>query len=348
MASRYDSYKPVIRRSQRRRFRERPAGTDDGGASARHSSVLRTDIANVRRFLRRLEPVPTRPSRPPPLPDGRVVEVGRRGEMFVREIPGRADQPTILLLHGWTLTADLNWFTAYQALASRGRILAIDQRGHGRGLRSEEPFTLEAAADDAADLLRHLDATPAIVVGYSMGGSVALLQWQRQPDTVAGLVFQSTGLRWRASARERLLWLGMSTVEHGLRFGTPPGLTARYLRMATDQNPDLRPYLPWLRAEVRRSDPTAIAAAGRALSAFDARPFAGNIDVPTAVVVARHDRLIQPKRQRSLAEAIPGAETIDLDAAHNGWMVRPDQVTDALGTAIASVVARLDRGRPMP
>jgi len=305
-----------------------------------HFSVLRADITNAVRFLRTLDPVPNAPALPPPLPEGRVIDVPGRGEMLVRQMAGPPGGPTILLLHGWTLSADLNWFTAYDTVASLGRVIAIDQRGHGRGLRSEEPFTLEAAADDAASLLRHLAAEPAIVVGYSMGASVGLLQWQRHPATVAGLVLQSTGLQWRSSLRERALWLGMATVEHGLRFGTPPGLTARYLRSATDQNPALRPYVPWLRAEVRRGDPTAIAAAGRALSAFDARPFARDIDVPTAVVVAGHDRLIQPRKQRRLAEAIPGAETVDLDAAHNAWMVRPDEVIQALDRAITSVVSR--------
>jgi len=261
--------------------------------------------------------------------------------MFVRHIPGAPEAPTILLLHGWALSADLNWFTAYEPLAVHGRIIAVDHRGHGRGLRSEEPFTLEAAADDAAALLRHLGGAPAIVVGYSLGGSVGLLQWRRHPDTVAGLVLESTGLRWRAGLRDRVLWAGMASVEHGLRFGPPPGLMARYLRMATDQNPDLRPYVPWLRGELRRADPAAIGAAGRALGAFDARPFAGDVDVPTTVVVAGRDRVIPPKRQRHLADAIPGAETVELDAAHNGWVVRPDQLTSALGTAIASVVARL-------
>ncbi len=307
----------------------------------RLQKILRADIANAWRFLQKLEPVRMAPPRPPPLPDGRVVDVPGRGEMLVREIPGPADGPTILLLHGWTLSADLNWFTAYDTLATHGRVVALDQRGHGRGLRSEEPFTLEAAADDAAALLRHLGAAPAVVVGYSMGGSVGLLQWRRHPDTVAGLVLQSTGLQWQSSLRERVLWLGMTTVEHGLRFGTPPGLTARYLRLATDQNPDLAPYVPWLRAEVRRSDPAAVAAAGRALSIFDARPFAGRIDVPTTVVIAGRDRLIRPERQRDLARAIPDAETVALDAAHNGWMVRPQQVNDALGAAVASVVARV-------
>jgi len=308
-----------------------------------HFSVLRADIANIRRFVRKLEPVKMSPALPPPLPDGRVVDVPGRGEMLVREIAGPADGPTILLLHGWTLSADLNWFTVYETMAAHGRVVAIDQRGHGRGLRSEEPFSLEAAADDADALLRHLGAAPAVVVGYSMGGSVGLLLCERHPEVVAGLVLQSTGLQWRANLREKTLWLGMATVEHGLRFGTPPGLTARYLRLATDQNPDLRPYVPWLRAEVRRGDPSAIAAAGRALSAFDARPFAGRIDVPTAVVVARRDRLIRPKRQREVAAAIPGAQTVDLDAAHNAWMVQPGRVAAALGAAVASVVARIDR-----
>ena len=293
-----------------------------------------------RDFWRRLEDIEAEPPIPPPLPAGRIEHVPGRGEVLVREIPADSDKPTILLLHGWTLSADLNWFTVYDTLARHGRVLAIDQRGHGRGLRSEEPFSLEEAADDAAAVVDHLGAAPAIVVGYSMGASVGLVQWRRHAGSVRGLVLQSAGLQWRASLRERVLWTGMATVEYGLRFGTPKGLTERYLRMATEQNPDLKPYLPWLKAEVRRGDPTNIAAASRSLSAFDSREWAGSIDVPTTVVVSEQDRLIRPRRQHELAEAIPGAEVIEVDAAHNGWMVKPDDVADALDRAVGSVVRR--------
>ena len=261
--------------------------------------------------------------------------------MFVREIPGRPGDPTILLLHGWTLTADVNWFTVYDAVAHHGRVLAVDQRGHGRGLRSEQRFTLDAAADDVAALLQHLDAGPAIVVGYSMGGSVGLVQWRRHPETVAGLVLQSTALQWRSSLRERVLWAGMARVEYGLRFGTPRGLTERYLRMAAEQRPDLKPHLPWLKAEVRRGDPSSIAASSRALSAFDARAFAGSVNVPTAVVVTEHDRLIRSRRQHELAEAIPGAELVELEGAHNAWMVKPEELAGALDKAVGLVAARI-------
>ncbi len=302
----------------------------------------------VRRFWCKLEALDPEPPEPPPLPPGRIEHVPGRGEMLVREIPGRPGQPTILLLHGWTLSADLNWFTAYDALAPLGRVVAIDQRGHGRGLRSEQPFSLEDAADDAAALLEHLHADPAIVVGYSMGGSVAMVQWRRHPATVAGLVLQSTGLQWRSSLRERVLWSGMAMVEYGLRFGTPRGLTERYLRMATEQRPDLKPHLAWLKAEVRRGDPTSIAAASRALTTFDARPWAGSIDVPAVVVVSAHDHLIRPRRQHQLASAIPGAEVVEVDAAHNGWMVKPEEVAEALVRAVATVAGRAERTRDDP
>ena len=294
-------------------------------------------------YLRPLEVAQAEPPIPPPLPPGRLVDVPKRGEMLVRELPSSSDTvgPTILLLHGWTLSSDLNWFAVYAAMARHGTVLAMDVRGHGRGMRSEQRFTLESAADDAAALLDHLDAAPAIVVGYSMGGSIGLLMWRRHPGSVAGLVLQSTALQWRAALHERVLWNSMAIVEYVLRFGVPHGLTERYLRNAADQNPDLRPVLPWLKAEALRGNPSDLAAAGRGLSAFDARPYASRIDVPTTVIVSKRDRLIWADRQRELADAIPGAKVIEIDVAHNGWLVEPDVVCDALETGLGLVTEQL-------
>lgn len=294
-------------------------------------------------YLRPLVVTQAEPPLPPPLPPGRVVYVPKRGEALVRELAPARDSgaPTILLLHGWTLCADLNWFALYAALARHGRVLAMDVRGHGRGIRSEQRFTLESAADDAAALLEELGAGPAIVVGYSMGGSIGLLLWRRHPEKVAGLVLQSTGLQWRFSPKERVLWRSMAGLEYVLRFGVPHGLTERYLRSAAEQNPDLLPVLPWLKAEALRGDPSDLAAAGRGLSAFDARPYAGRIDVPTAVIVSRRDRLIRAERQRELADAIPGAKVVEIDVAHNGWLVEPDVVCDAIETGLGLVTERL-------
>ncbi len=294
-------------------------------------------------YLRPLVVTQAEPPLPPPLPPGRLVFVPKRGEMLVREVAPARDPgaPTILLLHGWTLCADLNWFALYAALARHGNVLALDVRGHGRGIRSEQRFTLEAAADDAAALLEHLDARPAIVVGYSMGGSIGLLMWRRHPWSVAGLVLQSTALQWRSALHERVLWNSMAGLEYVLRFGVPHGLTERYLRSAAEQNPNLQTVLPWLKAEALRGNPSDLAAAGRGLSAFDARPYASRVDVPTAVIVSKRDRLIWADRQRELAAAIPDAKVMEIDVAHNGWLVEPDVVCDAIETGLGLVTHEL-------
>ena len=54
--------------------------------------------------------------RAPELPPGRRLELPGRGSTFVRELAGPAGAPTIVLLHGWTVTSDLNWFTCYETL----------------------------------------------------------------------------------------------------------------------------------------------------------------------------------------------------------------------------------------
>ncbi len=305
------------------------------------ADVLREWAQTARGFLRPLPEVGPHAPLPPPLPAGRVVFVPNRGEMFVREAPGPGGGPAIVLLHGWTLSADLNWFSGVYEVASRhGHMLAPDIRGHGRGLRSEEAFTLQAAADDVAALVRELGLGPVILVGYSMGSSIALLLAHTNRDIVAGLVLASSGLQWRASIYERVVWKAMAGVEYVLRFGAPTGITDRYLRHAVQRSPDLGPYRSWLKAEARRGDPTDVAAAGRELGGFDARALAEKLDVPTVVVVTKQDHLIRHRRQHRLAEVI-GAKTVDVDGAHNAWMAKPVEFAAAVDEGLAFVMDRL-------
>lgn len=306
---------------------------------------VKQEAARLRRMSRRLGSVDPQAPTPPPLPAGRVVDVSGRGEMFVREAVGRPGGPTILLMHGWTASADLNWFRVYESLAQIGRVIAVDHRGHGRGMRTEEPFTLEAAADDAAALLVHLGAGPAIAVGYSMGGPISMLLWRRHPEVVSGLVLQATALEWRAKRSERALWKLMALVEYSLRLGRPRGLIDRFLREALEVSPDLVPYRGWLRAELRRGDPEMLADAGRALGNYDGRCFAGEVDVPTAVVVTTRDRLVAPRKQRQLAAAIPDARVFELRGDHDACLLLPDQFRAITEVAILSVVERLAERR---
>ena len=131
-------------------------------------------------------------SRPPNLPPGAALHLPGRGTTFVRTLDGPPGAPTVLLMHGWTASADLNWFQCYRPLAEHYRVVALDHRGHGRGIRSRRVFRLEDCADDAVAVCDVLGIDQFIPVGYSMGGPIAQLTWRRHRRRVAGLVLCAT------------------------------------------------------------------------------------------------------------------------------------------------------------
>ena len=140
----------------------------------------------------------------PDLPSGRVVTLTGRGTTYVREC---GEGPPLLLLHGWTANADLNWAHCFAPLADAGRrVIALDHRGHSRGIRDPRPFRLEDCADDAAALVRELGLGPVVAVGYSMGGPIAQLLWQRHPHLVDGLVLCATARTFNTTTREHALF----------------------------------------------------------------------------------------------------------------------------------------------
>jgi pimeloyl-ACP methyl ester carboxylesterase len=306
------------------------------------SPVLRDEARRLSRLARPLgERQPAAPI-PPPLPPGRVVDLPGRGEVFVRDTgppPASTGGTAVLLLHGWTVSADLNWFTTFDELSPAYRVLALDHRGHGRGLRSEQPFSLEDCADDAAALLRLLGIGEAVVVGFSMGGAIAMLLWHRHPALVTGVVFSGTALEWHESLRDRLVWRGMSVFEVALRNGTGDGFVERVLRETIEDCPTLEPYRAWVTGEFHRGYPTDLAGAGRALAAYDGRRLAAGIDVPCAVVLTTRDQLVPPARQRTLARATR-ARILEVDGDH----LAPFNRGPVFAAAVRSAVEHVSSG----
>jgi pimeloyl-ACP methyl ester carboxylesterase len=251
----------------------------------------------------------------PPLPPGRVVSVPGRGEVFVRELDGPDDRLPVLLLHGWTASADLNWYGNFDCFEGERRVIAVDHRGHGRGIRSHEPFRLDDCADDAAALLDVLDIPRAIAVGYSMGGPISLLLARRHPDRVAGLVLAATALHFSGSRWEKLRWKGLALLELGVRAGWGDRLVANLAADLARVDDAFAPYPSWLAGEFSRTHPRALRQAGGELGRFDATPWAGRLGKPASVVVTTNDSLVPPSRQRALASLLdavvhelPGAD----------------------------------------
>jgi pimeloyl-ACP methyl ester carboxylesterase len=96
----------------------------------------------------------------------------------------------LILLHGAYMTVDM-MEPLLSGLAKTRQVVAVEQQGHGRTADVDRPITYEQMADDTAGLMRHLEIEHADVVGYSMGGGVALQLAIRHPSLVRKLVVAS-------------------------------------------------------------------------------------------------------------------------------------------------------------
>ena len=269
------------------------------------------------------------PVPPLPLPPGRTVLVPDRGEFFLRDSGGTGTP--VLLVHGWMFPSDLNWLHSYAPLAQAGyRVLAMDLRGHGRGLRAGKPFDLVDCADDAAGVLATLGVPPALVVGYSMGGPVAQLLARRHPERVAGFVLCATALDW-STPRQKLAWRTMSGMR--LLLGLfPRGAWTAGMRLGGTASRES----DWVAGELSRGSARDLAEAGRELGRFDSSGWAGELVQPRDVVVTTADRLVPPDKQRALARAL-AVEPVLLDADHDACSAEPREFPRALLSALSTV-----------
>ncbi|MBV9661963.1 MAG: alpha/beta fold hydrolase [Acidimicrobiales bacterium] len=275
---------------------------------------------------------------PPDFPPGRAVSVPPRGRTWVYD-SGPASGPALVLLHGWTSTAALNWYRCFPALQGGGRVVALDLRGHGRGIRSRLPFRLEDCADDVAALIQALGLGPSTIVGYSMGGPVAQLLWRRHREVVSGLVLCATAARFASRGQ----WKGpMGTMGLGasVAISLLPGALRRRGMAAATRNWAEPATARWAIEEWCRHDPSALIQAGLALSRFDSTPWVGHIDVPTAVVVTTEDSVVSPRRQLLLAKSVSGAGVIPVAGDHRACVDLPDLFVPALVEACRSVRGR--------
>ena len=276
----------------------------------------------------------------PLIPPGRYVKLPGRGTTFLWEAEGAKGVRTLLLLHGWHVTAAVNWYACMRLLGRRFRVVAFDQRGHGRGIRSRRTFSLEDCADDAVAVADHLGIETVIPVGYSLGGAVAQLVWRRHPERVEGLVLCATSRNFRGSDLEKLAYSAVPSVAAVMRF-LPPVVRRELFGVAfRAPHADHPQARRWVLDEVRRNDPAVAMDAARAVGRFTSHEWIGTVDVPTGVVVTLHDRIVPPHRQLKLAKAIPGATVHPVDGDHTVCVERPDLFVFVLADACESVVRR--------
>lgn len=274
-------------------------------------------------------------------PVGHRLDLPGRGTTFVREVPGPPDAMTVILLHGWTVTADLNWATAFTALGRHFHVVAPDHRGHGQGIQHDQPFTLADCADDVAAICDALGIDQAIVVGYSMGGAIAQLTWRRHAPRVAGLVLCASSYRFSSNNKKLFAALaGAAAVARRLGPARRNDLANSLIRRMSGESQQRE----WALAIQEAHDWMKVIEAGRELSRFNSSPWIHRLDAPYAQVVMTQDDVVQTVDQRGCAALVGHGRVIDIEAGHGACTDDPHLFVPAVFDAVTSVARDLGAG----
>jgi 3-oxoadipate enol-lactonase len=278
----------------------------------------------------------------PWLPPGGPVVLPGRGTTFARDsgpVAGTPDAPVLLLLHGWAVTADLNFFAAYRQLAEHYRVVTIDHRGHGRGIRPPNGIvSLRDCADDAVVLLDVLDVDRAVVLGYSMGGALAQLVWHRHPERVSGLVLCSTARHFQGGPITDLWYRSYTPLAHVAHVADGPA--SALVRRRVDHRVKGDERAEWMRSELERVSPAGLLSSMRSVGRFRSNRWIGGVDVPASVVITTKDRTVPARNQRKLADAIPAATIHEVAGPHDSIVSHAAEHVPQLLKACAEVTGR--------
>lgn len=231
------------------------------------------------------------------------------------------DQPALLLIHG-AMGSHLDWPAALRQLPNTA-VYAIDLPGHGR---SDPPArsTISAYADIVVSLITALDLPRVVITGHSMGGAIAQEIATRQPAFLAGLVLLGTSARLRVSP------MILSTAR------TQPEVVVDFV-LTHALNPDVPAALRHqARQQLSQVDPDVIYSDFAACQQFDLRQQLDQIQVPALVISGAEDEMVPAKYGRSLADALPDANYINLPATgHYLMLEQPTAVANAIQTFLS-------------
>ena len=263
---------------------------------------------------------------------------------------GVAGGPPLLLLHGVTRDHG-DWAALLPRVASGWRVIAVDQRGHGRSARADRYLVTDYAAD-AVRLVRDNIREPVTILGHSLGAMVAAAVAAEIPDLVRGLVLEDppfhamgeriAGTPWQSQfsgMREAALHGGtvddLATAIAAIQLPRPDG---SLVRLGDLRDPAA---IRWSAECLARLDPETLTPviAGRWLDGYDWFGSASAIQCPVRLLQA------DPAAGGALSDADrDGFATAAADCVvetfpgvgHLIHWTEPDRVADAIDAMLTS------------
>jgi pimeloyl-ACP methyl ester carboxylesterase len=242
----------------------------------------------------------------------------------------------LVFVPGFTSHLDLNWFPPFEhtlrRMSSFSRLILFDKRGTGLSDPVDDPPTLEVRMDDVRAVMDAAGSERAALLGFSEGGAMAMLFAATYPERTRALV----------------LWGAMARTTYADDYPFAPPLEA-YLESAVElllphwgggvfseiYTPSIANTPQVLEAAAREerlgASPGALVKIVTMYMDVDVRHIVDAINIPTLVMHAHGDRVVNVRHGRWLAEHIPGARYVEFPGIdHSVFATNPDPVIDEI------------------
>jgi 3-oxoadipate enol-lactonase len=245
----------------------------------------------------------------------------------------QSKQPPILFIHALAMDG-LTWARVAAAVRTNARLLALDCRGHGASGKPAGPYATERFARDIVNVLDAINAPAAVIVGCSMGGTVAQAFAGLYPKRCAGLVLIDTTAWYGPDAPKAWEGRAAKAENEGLQalveFQSDRWLSAQFKEEHPDVLEDtLRVFLA--------NDIPAYAATCRMLGVADERARLSNYHGPAEVIVGEHDYATPIAMHEDIVGRLPGSHlTVIPGARHFTPMERPDAIAERVDALFAN------------
>ncbi|MFH9571801.1 alpha/beta fold hydrolase [Streptomyces sp. NPDC017454] len=293
----------------------------------------------------------------PPVPAHELSVTAADGARIHVQVHGPENAPAVVLAHGWACSTAF-WAAQIRALATDHRVIAYDQRGHGRSPAGPACGT-ETLADDLEAVLEATLAPgeQAVLAGHSMGGMTVMAAATRPAVRAhaAAVLLCSTGSS-RLVASSTVVPLGEGRVRTWLTrrilgsrapLGPVTPLARRILKYGT-MGPGSAPHMVDACARVVHACPRGVRHAwSQVLDLLDLDHGVRELRMPVEVVVGTADRMTPPVHARSLAAALPHCVGLTelVGLGHMTPVEAPDLVTGKIRALAATYIsaARTER-----
>lgn len=232
---------------------------------------------------------------------------------YVVEGKGRA----VVFIHG--LSDNLNyWQILTSNFKNDYKCIRFDLRGHGLSELGNEEITVDLFSKDLLDLLNELHIDKVDIVGFSLGGCIAMDFAIKYPSKVSSLVIMSSYARVSLQTKN-VLNQALGSVEEGFEkfydFMVPNVLCPDVI----EKNKKELEYLKGISSEAANCD--GIKKAILACLEFDVVNDLKKIDVPTVILAGKYDKIVTLNQQKELKSNIDNSELIILDNLKHNLLV---------------------------